>query len=175
MQKTDSICKSSKFSTLASRELAEQGKKYCPSCQTIKSIRDDFSTMKVRGGVASHCKECNADWNRQYYATPKGKALYHTIYKRNRDRVVDKKLQRKFGITLAEYKIILDKQAGRCIICGRTPEENGKMLSVDHDHATGRNRDLLCNNCNVTIGFIEKNKIDTDKLKWYLERHNINY
>jgi hypothetical protein len=107
-------------------------------------------------------------------ATDEGKEAKHKAYKRNREKLIDQKLRRKFGMTLQQYKNILDKQSGQCIICGKTPEQNGKMLAVDHNHTTGQIRDLLCNNCNVTIGFIEKNGTEFDKLKWYLKRHKIN-
>lgn len=40
-------------------------------------------------------------------------------------------------------------QAGRCLICDRVPGEN---LCIDHDHATGRIRGLLCKACNLAIG-----------------------
>jgi hypothetical protein len=163
-----------KFPTLANRDIAAKGMKYCPGCKQIKSIVNDFSTMNVRNGIASHCKECTAEWGGKYYDTPQGKQAAQASYKRNREKIIDQKLKRKFGITLEEYNKMLDNQSGRCIICGRTPKQNGKMLAVDHDHSTGKNRDLLCNNCNVTIGFIEKNKIDTDNLKQYLNKHQIN-
>jgi hypothetical protein len=42
-----------------------------------------------------------------------------------------------------------EKQAGRCACCGNLQ----KNLVVDHDHDTGRVRGLLCNNCNLMIGY----------------------
>ena len=161
-----------KFPTIANRILSEEGKKYCPRCKQVKHLTE-FSTMKVRSGIASHCKECTNQWGRDYNKTSEGKQKKKESYKRNRDKQIDAKLRRKFGITLEQYKVMLDNQKNGCIICGRTPEENGKMLAVDHNHENGVVRDLLCNNCNVCIGFIEKNQLDTNKLKWYLERHNI--
>lgn len=43
---------------------------------------------------------------------------------------------------------MLAEQDGRCKICGQL-----KKLNVDHDHATGEVRGLLCHGCNVGIGF----------------------
>lgn len=160
-----------KLPTLEGRRLAEDGKKYCPTCKQIKDIKEDFSTTK--SGIASHCKECNAKWNEAYRQTPKGKRKKREDYKRNKEKLINQKLKRKFGMTFAEYKVRLDEQGNRCIICGRTPEENGKMLAVDHNHKTGKNRALLCSSCNICIGFIEKNALDTKKISEYLLKHNI--
>lgn len=68
------------------------------------------------------------------------------------DRRLATHLRYKFGITLEEYDALLDAQDGRCAICGARPE--GRMLDVDHDHATGIVRGLLCNNCNRGIGHL---------------------
>lgn len=63
----------------------------------------------------------------------------------------------KFGITPAQYLDMLEAQGGVCAICEH-PEKgvarNGrtKALAVDHDHATGDVRGLLCANCNKGIG-----------------------
>jgi len=48
------------------------------------------------------------------------------------DAAVDRRLQRKYGITLVEYNQILAKQGGKCAICGRPPGD--RRLAVDHEH-----------------------------------------
>ncbi len=129
--------------------------------------------MKTRDGVASHCKVCTAIWNRGYTKTTKGQQQRKVYYQKYKEKQLDRKLQKKFGITLQEYKAKLDNQRGRCMICGRTPAENGKALAVDHNHKTGVVRDLLCNNCNVCLGFIENSKVDVACLKQYMDKHKI--
>lgn len=52
------------------------------------------------------------------------------------------------------------KQDGRCAICRRPPSGTTKrqrFLQVDHDHATGTIRGLLCNECNTAIGRLGDN------------------
>lgn len=53
-----------------------------------------------------------------------------------------------YGLTLEQYNAMFAAQEGRCAIC-RTAEEK---LVVDHNHATGRVRSLLCHLCNAMIG-----------------------
>jgi len=62
--------------------------------------------------------------------------------------------ERKYGITDDEYRAWLDAQGGVCAICGNgETSKDGRPLSVDHDHGTGRIRGLLCNRCNPMIGY----------------------
>ncbi len=41
-------------------------------------------------------------------------------------------------------------QAGLCGLCQRPPGPKG--LGVDHNHATGKVRALLCSRCNLALG-----------------------
>jgi hypothetical protein len=49
------------------------------------------------------------------------------------------------------YEAMLTSQGGVCAICGRPPSEK-RRLAVDHDHATGAVRGLLCVPCNQALG-----------------------
>ena len=60
---------------------------------------------------------------------------------------------------LSEYEGMLEQQGGVCAICGK-PEAVKNVstglvlaLAVDHDHESGQVRGLLCNRCNVGLGF----------------------
>lgn len=65
------------------------------------------------------------------------------------------RMRRKYGITLEQYNKLLDQQNGKCAICGGG---NGKhKLVIDHDHATGKIRGLLCKKCNTAIGMMNDN------------------
>jgi hypothetical protein len=71
-------------------------------------------------------------------------------YDRNRSR------EKRYGISATDYDRMLARQGGRCAICRRKQEHTRiptRSLSVDHSHATRKIRELLCNNCNVMLGF----------------------
>lgn len=94
------------------------------------------------------------------HGTKEGKAAYQAEYRSQqsvRDALRDKQLRREFGITLADYDRMHAAQNGRCAIC-KQPERamrGGKprALAVDHCHATGAVRGLLCGSCNPMIGY----------------------
>lgn len=60
------------------------------------------------------------------------------------------------ALTFADYEEMWRKQDGKCAICDKaihTEKTNGKYSApVDHDHATGIVRGLLCHNCNHGLG-----------------------
>lgn len=59
-------------------------------------------------------------------------------------------LQRKYGISSAQYQELLRKQNGVCAIC--KCQQRYQALAVDHCHKTLRVRGLLCVNCNRGLG-----------------------
>jgi hypothetical protein len=58
---------------------------------------------------------------------------------------------RSYGLTREDYDEILRDQGGVCAICKAEPKPT-KRLSVDHNHATGEVRGLLCTSCNHGLG-----------------------
>lgn len=64
------------------------------------------------------------------------------------------KLQRRYGITIAERDAILKKQGGKCAIC-RRPIKPGKATHVDHCHKSKKVRGILCAPCNVGLGHFD--------------------
>ena len=63
-------------------------------------------------------------------------------------------LKSSYGISLEEFDKVYQTQEGCCKICGRE-----RKLSVDHCHASGRIRGLLCKPCNSLLGWFENNRL----------------
>jgi hypothetical protein len=61
---------------------------------------------------------------------------------------------KKYDLTVEQYEAMAERQSGRCAICGGSePKTNGGLhWCVDHDHATGKVRGLLCHDCNIGLG-----------------------
>lgn len=64
------------------------------------------------------------------------------------------KFKHVYGITEEQYDQMLIEQAGVCKLCGGPPIGRGLRLHVDHDHATGKVRGLLCSKCNTALGLL---------------------
>jgi hypothetical protein len=54
----------------------------------------------------------------------------------------------KYGLGLTEFDEMVKAQSGECLICKKQSN-----LFVDHCHATGAVRGLLCTHCNSMLGF----------------------
>ncbi len=84
---------------------------------------------------------------------------------KNKDKVRNAYYLNRFGISLEEYNYKLEQQKGVCFVCKEMPTT--KRLAVDHLHIKGFKamsredkkkyvRGLLCWQCNVMIGKLEK-------------------
>ena len=58
-------------------------------------------------------------------------------------------LKKTYGITIQQYDVILEKQNGKCAICGGGTSKN--FFAVDHNHRSGKVRGLLCARCNTGL------------------------
>jgi len=65
-------------------------------------------------------------------------------------------LKRLYGLSKDEFENIFHQQGKACAICGKK-DCNSKELHVDHDHASGAVRGILCSNCNTALGLIKDN------------------
>ena len=75
----------------------------------------------------------------------------------------------KYGITKEQYDEMFANQGGKCAVCGG--QDRRGVLCVDHDHATGKVRGLLCNNCNATLGHAHDRPDILLGLAEYLKTH----
>lgn len=80
-----------------------------------------------------------------------------------------RKVPGKYGLTVDQYRALHIAQSWQCAICGTG--EQGKTLAVDHDHATGAVRELLCFACNCAIGFFKDSPRLLRQAAEYLEKH----
>lgn len=81
------------------------------------------------------------------------------------------RLKTSYGLTIEQYDEMLATQNGVCAICKRG-SSNKKHLHVDHCHATGKVRGLLCHYCNIGIGYFQDDPNTLQRCILYLNRAN---
>lgn len=119
--------------------------KTCTKCSIPKPFTDFHKGSNYADGYRSICKACMSAYYKQRNSQPKQKLKQR-----------EWSYRRLYNITPAEYDQLLKKQGGGCAICGDTKTRKGSdHLHVDHDHQTGEVRGILCNHCNVALGYIK--------------------
>lgn len=84
---------------------------------------------------------------------------------------IDQKKCRLYGLVPGEYKKMLAGQNYRCASCKEHQDDVG-ILHIDHCHATGKNRALLCGNCNIALGQTFEDPWRLMQLIKYVRKHN---
>jgi hypothetical protein len=65
---------------------------------------------------------------------------------------------------------LLSDQRDRCACCGDHKDNFKRNLHVDHDHASGQVRALLCTFCNPLIGFAKEKQERLEMALVYLNK-----
>lgn len=137
--------------------------KHCSMCG-VYLLFDAFppSPHSVnRGGVKAYCRPCSREYKRNHHDPIKHRA---------------RMLLAQRGVTVQAYEEMFIRQGGVCAIC-KQPEtahdrnRKRKQLAVDHNHATGLNRELLCSACNLLLGQVEKDKERFQAILVYIDKH----
>ena len=75
----------------------------------------------------------------------------------------------RLGITPDEVSDLLARANGLCEACGNQIKDN-RDEHIDHCHATGKIRGVLCGGCNVALGRVQDSPERLRALIGYLER-----
>ena len=170
--------------------MAKPGRPRQTHCHRDHPFSGDNLYTKPNG--TQGCRACLNEASRKYYARNReNRREYHntrdrenpefrerrTAYNRARNRELSTEsaraanLKTKFGLTVEQYKELVEQQGGNCAICKQPPRTVKKRLGVDHDHETGERRGLLCLHCNTGIGFFKDNPDWLRAAAEYLERY----
>ena len=112
----------------------------CRACGEVKPI-SAFAWQKNRPSPRRTCKVCRYA-SRDHEKERKRHRDYMRERRKAEPDVVRENWERcKYGVAKSDFGY------RECWICGST-----KRLHIDHNHATGSPRGLLCHGCNVGIG-----------------------
>lgn len=91
------------------------------------------------------CKTCGQNRAERFYVSPRGRICLPCQSGARKKASHEKRVKATYGLGPGEYAALFEAQGGRCAICGGTRRDR---LDVDHDHASGLIRGLLCRNDN---------------------------
>lgn len=111
---------------IKNKQLKLQGFNQCSKCGEIK-LAECFAVNKKWNCLENVCKSC-----RHYL---------QNIARR----------KRMFNVTQDGYQEMFLNQNKSCAIC----ERNDLILNLDHNHLTGKIRQLLCTPCNTILGKLQ--------------------
>jgi len=158
--------------------------KKCSKCGEEKPVNQFHARSESKDGLRGQCKAC---WNGIRNSNGRHRRAQLKYRKNNPEKCaqLDKakeakkpehykkmkhryRLLKRYGLTIEQYNSMLETQAGQCAICGKKM----KQPNIDHCHATGKVRELLCLTCNFVIGGAYEDVALLKSAIKYLERHH---
>ena len=142
----------------------------CSACGNEKDA-GHFGIVDSRirmDGTVSHryrsaCDECRAKKGAERRARQRARPESH----KRRDK--KKAVANTFGLTVEKYDAawtrFSEKQGGTCGVCAKRPP-----VVMDHCHASGVLRGILCRQCNLAAGYVGDDPAVAVALSQYLEK-----
>ena len=170
------------------RANSETGLKVCSKCRVEQPFRNFYRDTRYADGLYPQCKECNRAASAERYAKnpeasrKRRRERYaknlEAARQRNREwqakwrvknpeKVRANKRRQMYGISPEDVLALRKAQGGKCPGCQR--DLTTVRECVDHDHATGKVRGLLCIGCNTFLGLMEAKPDDNRRLTEYLK------
>lgn len=141
--------------TCGHTERKHQAKGLCASCYSTKWMRENPDKNSGNRWLKNHPEQ----------------ARFHLRKHR---------LKKLYGLTPEQYEALWNRQGGRCANRGCSyvaPSVQPRFplaLDVDHDHASGKVRGLLCRHCNQALSRVREQRAVLAGLIRYLDRNASN-
>lgn len=144
----------------------------CNHCGLEKPVSELVASKRYLGGYMPLCKPCRNDyWREKRNESPEAK-------RKHSDTVLRSKMLRQYGMVAEDYTLLVELQKDTCFLCGADHHgrnERYRYWNIDHSHATGRVRGLLCHTCNIAVGHFEKlcERVDVNEVLSYLQPERV--
>lgn len=159
--------------------------KTCRACRTCLPVDEFHRCSANRDGLQAACKSCCKAYrkenvsgqrasSRKHYKKNPGKRIAATKAWRQRNAQANRfakfraRIRSVFGITVEEWARMYDAQDRSCAICLARLEFD-RSTTVDHCHATGMVRGLLCQQCNRGIGMLRDDATVLERAVEYIK------
>lgn len=167
--------------------------KQCAGCNNLLDFSNFYNKPMVSKKTGenyiwydTNCKACRIEKVKKCPSreAEKRKEYLQGWRNKNKDKLYlqqrEYHLLRTYSLTVEQYDALRKQQDYCCAICGAhestkhtgVGKTNQQSLYVDHDHATGNVRALLCLHCNSILGKCKDDKHILAKAISYLERYS---
>ena len=124
-----------------------------------------MKTRKTPFAMFTPCTKCGEAEPAQFYA---GGGSY--CKRCHKDAVLRSRLAKK-GLTPEEEAAMAERQGFKCSICKGAQQGSLRSLHMDHCHATGKARGMLCLRCNQTLGRVKDDPAILQAMLDYLNKY----
>lgn len=133
----------------------EKRKAYWSKPENKERERKRRQRPEIRARIVA-CKDSPEyrEWQRKYSAAEETKLRARA---------------RKYNVTVEELRALYKSQDGQCASCGDALDPH--QTDIDHDHATGVVRGILCHSCNLAEGQLRGSSLRARKLAAYIDKH----
>jgi len=134
-----------------------EGNRVCRKCKRTLHVSHFYKSTRTKDGLDTHCKDCQKSYVVAWQRKNKDKFNNYQREWRdaNKERTAEiakySRIFRKYGITREEYDSLMEQT--HCTICNADLAD--RKPALDHCHTTGAIRGVLCNQCNVGLGFFQ--------------------
>lgn len=143
----------------------------CKRCRAADSVKFRYENPEKVAKTNKDWADKNRGWRKAYrkewyeankpyfqerYRAERAAHKQRTVawQKANPSKVASIRVKARYGLTRSDFEAMLVAQSGLCLICGLQPHKMRRLV-VDHCHATGKIRGLLCDGCNKGLGDFE--------------------
>jgi hypothetical protein len=150
-------------------------KSHCKECCAKKQTAYRTAHPEVWASwAATNAEHLKSKDAARYAADPEGaKVRTRSWQLRNPEKFkanMDRGNLKKYGLTPEDKQAVFEKQKGKCPICTGLLRTGRTGMQVDHEHASGRVRGLLCAHCNLMLGDFQESPTRFEAAVHYLQR-----
>lgn len=77
---------------------------------------------------------------------------------------------KQYGLSVSEFTALLAAQEGKCPVCDECLPNEPHLIHIDHSHATGKVRGILCRLCNIGLGYFQDDTARMERAIQYVSK-----
>ena len=140
----------------------------CVECATVREVGPRGRLPKLCETceqTAKWCPSCESVLPRTAFSKTRGARL--GLYAQCKPCHGSKQRGRIYGLSPSDVDDMVGRQEGKCASCG---DSLAADMNIDHCHATGQVRGLLCGPCNRGLGCFRDDPVRLELALGYLRR-----